>query len=106
MSPQQIAEQANCIRSGFGNGRDFDEPQELVFSEDDAIPDEEVCPDCGSPMIDGECENCTKPTATDLDDDCPYCNGVAENAYECVCQHRRSARYRMSRRHNLDPDEV
>jgi hypothetical protein len=62
MTPRQIAEQASNIRSGFGIGRDFtDEPKELVFSENDALPTEEICPECDEVMEDGRCESCNPP---------------------------------------------
>jgi hypothetical protein len=49
MTPRQLADAASSIRSGFGNGADFDdEPQELDFDDEDAPPiDPDTICECG-----------------------------------------------------------
>jgi hypothetical protein len=38
---------------------------ELVFGEDDEIPNEEECRSCGCPVEDGECYNCGRADQTE-----------------------------------------
>lgn len=48
MTAKQLAEAASTIRSGFGSGRDFDEPEELDFDDDSAAPiDPNTVCECG-----------------------------------------------------------
>jgi hypothetical protein len=46
---------------------------ELVFDANDSIPDEEICDECDTPKINGECANCGPKEV-----DCFTCSGSGE----------------------------
>lgn len=54
MTPRQLADAASSIRSGFGNGADFDDgPEELDFdygANDPKPAPDPTCPECGNEL--------------------------------------------------------
>ena len=100
MSPQQIAEAARTIRTGYGTRRDFTDPRT-------ATPEHE-CPNCENILYEGETCSCQAEDdeAGFDDDDCPDCNGTGEMAFGHRCDHGRT-RLHVSRPYRrLDPDEI
>lgn len=86
-----------------------DEPRELVFSEHDPLPLEgPTCPDCDSPLVDGECDYCTPSDDDELDaaESCSWCHGTGEVAFGHRCYHG-VPRLHMSRPYRrVDPDAI